>query len=103
LPCIADELLSEAAAIIQWSTVRPPSRRAHDGGERSMPKIKTRKTAAKRFKMTGTGKITHLHARLNHLNIHKSPSELRRLGKESQLYKGKRKAIKRMLPNGLDH
>jgi len=66
-----------------------------------MPKIKTRKTAAKRFKMTGTGKITHLHAYCNHLNIHKSPSEKRRLGLASELYKGKRKAVKRMLPNGL--
>lgn len=68
-----------------------------------MPKIKTRKTAAKRFKMTGTGKFTHLHAYLNHLNIHKSPGEKRRLGSESELYKGKRKAIRRMLPNGLNH
>ena len=37
-----------------------------------MPKIKTRKTAAKRFKQTGTGKFLHGHAHHNHLNIHKS-------------------------------
>ncbi|MGO8671065.1 MAG: 50S ribosomal protein L35 [Capsulimonadaceae bacterium] len=66
-----------------------------------MPKIKTRKTAAKRFKMTGTGKLVHEHAYCNHLNIHKGPSEQRRLGKSSVLYKGKKKVIKRMLPNGL--
>jgi large subunit ribosomal protein L35 len=66
-----------------------------------MPKIKTRKTAAKRFKITGTGKLIHQHAYRNHLNIHKGPSEKRRLGTESQLYKGKRKAIRRMLPNGV--
>jgi len=66
-----------------------------------MPKIKTRKTAAKRFKMTGTGKLMHEHAYRNHLNIHKGPSESRRLGQASQLYKGKLKVIKRMLPNGL--
>ena len=66
-----------------------------------MPKIKTRKTAAKRFKQTGTGKFMHTHAHHNHLNIHKSPSNLRRLTSETELYKGKRKAIKRMLPNGL--
>ena len=43
-----------------------------------MPKIKTRKTAAKRFKITGTGKFIHEHAHHNHLNIHKSPSNMRK-------------------------
>ena len=66
-----------------------------------MPKIKTRKTAAKRFKITGTGKLIHTHAYRNHLNIHKGPAERRRLGQESELYKGKRKSIRRMLPNGI--
>lgn len=66
-----------------------------------MPKLKTRKTAAKRFKVTGTGKFMHEHAYRNHLNIHKGASEQRRLSKGSQLYKGKLKAIKRMLPNGV--
>lgn len=66
-----------------------------------MPKIKTRKTVAKRFKITGTGKLIHNHSYLNHLNIHKGASALRRLGLESELYAGKRKSIKRMLPNGL--
>ena len=68
-----------------------------------MPKIKTRKTAAKRFKQTGTGKLMHLHAHHNHLNIHKSPSNLRTLTSDAELYKGKRKSVKRMLPNGLAH
>jgi large subunit ribosomal protein L35 len=67
-----------------------------------MPKIKTRKTAAKRFKVTGTGKLIHSHAYRNHLNIHKGPAEKRNLANDSELYKGKRKSIKRMLPNGLD-
>jgi large subunit ribosomal protein L35 len=66
-----------------------------------MPKIKTRKTCAKRFKVTGTGKLIHGHAYRNHLNIHKGPSERRNLSNESVLYKGKKKAVKRMLPNGL--
>jgi large subunit ribosomal protein L35 len=66
-----------------------------------MPKIKTRKTAAKRFKITGTGKLMHTHAHHNHLNFHKSPSNLRNLTSETQLYKGKRKSVRRMLPNGL--
>ena len=66
-----------------------------------MPKIKTRKTAAKRFKQTGTGKLMHNHANHNHLNIHKGKSNLRTLTSDVELYPGKRKAIKRMLPNGL--
>lgn len=66
-----------------------------------MPKIKTRKTAAKRFKITGTGKLVHGHAHHNHLNIHKSPSNMRTLTSQTVLYKGKKKAVRRMLPNGL--
>ena len=39
-----------------------------------MPKIKTRKTAAKRFKQTGTGKLVlHGHAHHNHLNSPQKP------------------------------
>ena len=68
-----------------------------------MPKIKTRKTAVKRFKQTGTGKLMHGHANHNHLNIHKSPSTLRTLTSDAELYKGKRKAVRRMLPNGVAH
>ncbi len=66
-----------------------------------MPKIKTRKTAAKRFKMTGTGKLMHGHAHHNHLNIHKSKSNLRTLNSDAELYPGKKKSIRRLLPNGL--
>ncbi len=66
-----------------------------------MPKIKTRKTAAKRFKQTGTGKFLHGHAHHNHLNMHKSPSNMRKLTSQAELYPGKKKAVRRMLPNGL--
>ena len=45
----------------------------------------------------------HGHANHNHLNIHKSGSNLRKLTSEVELYKGKLKAIRRMLPNGLAH
>ena len=47
-------------------------------------------------------KLIHSHAYRNHLNIHKGPAEKRNLANDSELYKGKRKVIKRMLPNGLD-
>ena len=37
-----------------------------------MPKLKTRKAAAKRFKATGTGKFTRRRAFRNHLLDHKT-------------------------------
>jgi large subunit ribosomal protein L35 len=42
-----------------------------------MPKLKTRKAAAKRFKATGTGKFLRRRAFLNHLLDHKSPKRKR--------------------------
>ncbi len=62
-----------------------------------MPKIKTRKTAAKRFKITASGKVMHGHARMNHLKISKSSSRKRRLSLETSVEKGELKRIKRML------
>ncbi|MFM9041163.1 MAG: 50S ribosomal protein L35, partial [Vulcanococcus sp.] len=45
-----------------------------------MPKLKTRKAAAKRFKATGSGKFMRRHAFRNHLLDHKSPKRKRFLG-----------------------
>lgn len=42
-----------------------------------MPKIKTRKAAAKRFKITGTGKVLHGHQMRRHLRRKKSDSNMR--------------------------
>jgi large subunit ribosomal protein L35 len=44
-----------------------------------MPKLKSRKAAAKRFKVTGSGKITRRNTHRKHLLEHKSPSRRRRL------------------------
>ncbi|MFP4298370.1 MAG: 50S ribosomal protein L35 [Spirulinaceae cyanobacterium] len=43
-----------------------------------MPKLKTRKAAAKRFRLTGTGKIRRRKAYKNHLLQHKSTEQKRR-------------------------
>lgn len=43
-----------------------------------MPKLKTRKAAAKRFRLTGTGKIRRRKAYKNHLLQHKSAEQKRR-------------------------
>lgn len=65
-----------------------------------MPKVKTNKTAAKRFKITGTGKLMHRHARVNHLMICKRKSRRRRLGMDGQVVRGEAKKIRRMLQLG---
>lgn len=46
----------------------------------AMPKLKTRRAAAKRFKVTGSGKFMRRRAFLNHLLDHKSPKRKRHLG-----------------------
>ena len=66
-----------------------------------MPKQKTKKGIAKRFKITGTGKIKHYGAGGSHLLSKKSSSRKRRL-KKGTLLEGKknRKTVKRLLPYG---
>lgn len=46
-----------------------------------MPKMKTHKSARKRFKVTGTGKIMREPSFRGHLNVRKSSSRKRRLDK----------------------
>jgi large subunit ribosomal protein L35 len=44
-----------------------------------VPKIKTRRGAAKRFKVTGTGKIAHVRANKGHILTKKSSKRKRHL------------------------
>ena len=44
-----------------------------------MPKLKTHRAAAKRYKVTGTGKITRRHAGIGHLLQHKSEGRKRKI------------------------
>ena len=62
-----------------------------------MPKIRTCKTAAKRFKVTGTGKLVRRSSRLNHLMSCKGPGRARRLKQESVLRKEDSKRIRRLI------
>lgn len=65
-----------------------------------MGKLKTRKTAAKRFKVTATGKLMRRSTKLNHLMRKKSPGAKRHLINGSELFAGDEKRIGRMLGNG---
>jgi len=63
-----------------------------------MPKLKTKKGAAKRFRKTGSGKIIRNKAYTSHLLTNKSSTQKRRLRKSSVADSTNIKAIKRMLP-----
>jgi len=43
-----------------------------------VPKIKTHKSTAKRFRRTGTGKLVAMHQGRGHLRRHKAPRTLRK-------------------------
>lgn len=63
-----------------------------------MPKIKTCKTAAKRFSKSGSGKIMRNATGMNHLKMSKSKSALRRLSLKGSVTKGFAKVIKKQVP-----
>ncbi len=65
---------------------------------REMPKLKTRKAAAKRFKATGTGKFLRRRAFLNHLLDHKSPKRKRHLGTMALVDERDADNVRAMLP-----
>ena len=64
-----------------------------------MPKMKTKSSAAKRFKLTGTGKIRRHRAYHSHLLTKKSTGQKRRLRKGTLLSKADEKRVRRMIPN----
>jgi len=63
-----------------------------------MPKIKTCKTAAKRFKKTGSGKFVRNKAYKSHLLDKKSAKRKRRLSGTTIVDKTNEKALRRLLP-----
>jgi large subunit ribosomal protein L35 len=63
-----------------------------------MPKMRTKKTAAKRFKITGTGKIMRDNTGRGHLMMKKCGSRKRRLAAESTVSHGEIQKIHRMVP-----
>ncbi len=62
-----------------------------------MPKTKTDRGAAARFKITGTGRIRRRQAMRRHILEKKSSTRTRRLGREVELSKGDRKQVRRLL------
>ena len=62
-----------------------------------MPKIKTHKGAAKRFKVTGGKKIMREKAYTNHILTKKNAKRKRRLGEKQEVSKADNKKVKRLL------
>ena len=62
-----------------------------------MPKLKTKSSAKKRFKLTGTGKVKRKSAFLNHILTKKETKQKRHLGHMSLVDKTQQKQMKEML------
>lgn len=63
-----------------------------------MPKMKTNRGAAKRFKATGSGKIRRSKAFTSHILTSKSTKRKRNLRQSGLIDAADTKAVKRMLP-----
>ncbi|HLF18916.1 MAG TPA: 50S ribosomal protein L35 [Candidatus Omnitrophota bacterium] len=65
-----------------------------------MPKLKTNKSAAKRFRRTKWGKIKKRSANRGHILSKMSSKAKRKLRRSSYLSKADEKKIRRLLPYG---
>ena len=63
-----------------------------------MPKMKTSRAAAKRFKVTGTGKLVRNKAYKSHILTKKTQKRKRNLRKQTVLDQTNVKSMKKILP-----
>lgn len=63
-----------------------------------MPKMKTRKAAAKRFKAVGNGKFKRKRCNLRHILEKKGQDQKKRAGKTDYVHAADVEKVKRMLP-----
>ncbi|MCR1935356.1 50S ribosomal protein L35 [Clostridium tepidum] len=63
-----------------------------------MPKMKTKRAAAKRFKVTGTGKLKRAKAYKSHILTKKSRKTKRNLRKAGYVSESQEKVMKKVLP-----
>ncbi len=67
-----------------------------------MPKLKTHKGAAKRFRFTATGKIKRGKSHTRHILTKKTSKRKRQLDKDTLVSEGDQKRVEAMLPYGRD-
>ncbi|HKP86926.1 MAG TPA: 50S ribosomal protein L35 [Blastocatellia bacterium] len=65
-----------------------------------MPKLKTHKGAAKRFRITANGKAKRGHSHARHILTSKTAKRKRLLDKDVMVSEADEKGVKRMLPYG---
>ena len=63
-----------------------------------MPKMKTRRATAKRFRMTASGKIKRGRGNRSHLLTRRAANRMRRLRRPALVSKSDEHRIKRLLP-----
>jgi large subunit ribosomal protein L35 len=63
-----------------------------------MPKLKTHKGAAKRFKKTATGKVKRGHSHLRHILTSKPHKRKKKLGAAALVSDADIRKVKRMIP-----
>ena len=63
-----------------------------------MPKLKTHKGAARRFKVTGTGKLKHARSGRRHLLTGKSSRKMRHLRRAGEVAKVEQWKLRRLVP-----
>ncbi|MCD6337001.1 MAG: 50S ribosomal protein L35 [Candidatus Neomarinimicrobiota bacterium] len=62
-----------------------------------MPKMKTNRGAAKRFKVTGSGRIKRKKAYASHILTKKSTKRIRKLRQQAEISSADRKRVNGML------
>ena len=67
-----------------------------------MPKLKTHKGAAKRFRITATGKIKRGHSHARHILTKKTNKRKRLLDIDARVATADQKRVEAMLPYGRD-
>jgi large subunit ribosomal protein L35 len=65
-----------------------------------MPKLKSNRGAAKRFRAKGKGGFKAGHSHMRHILTKKAPKRKRQLGRPMQIDESDVKAVRKMLPYG---
>ena len=63
-----------------------------------MPKVKTKRAAAKRFKMTGSGQLKRMKADKSHILTKKTAKRKRNLRQATMTYATNVKSMKKIMP-----
>lgn len=63
-----------------------------------MPKMKTNRGAAKRFKRTGSGKLRRSQANTSHILTKKAPKRKNQLAKQTVVHASDQPAMDRLVP-----